>query len=221
MTESASLHRMVMPDHLCPWGLKARHLLQGRGCTGQDDEPTTSEQTNACKAHHGVTTTPQVLFAGGRVGGYDDRRCFLGMAASDPEATTHMPVVVVFLTTAAMAGVLIWLSAPITLIVVGIGAVLVFKAVFIENHKFDMHLSRREKPSAPELSVTYRKPHDDGPLLPDGGQGAGTRFRLMSHPHRRARQRSHFSARLHIAPHDRPVGGPGRRHHPLAERATC
>ena len=27
----AELHRMVMPGHTCPWGLKSLHLLKSRG----------------------------------------------------------------------------------------------------------------------------------------------------------------------------------------------
>ncbi len=30
-SKRAVLYRMVMPEHTCPWGLKARHLLKSRG----------------------------------------------------------------------------------------------------------------------------------------------------------------------------------------------
>lgn len=32
----AVLHRMVMPGHTCPYGLKARHLLRSRGYAVED-----------------------------------------------------------------------------------------------------------------------------------------------------------------------------------------
>ena len=29
--KKAVLYRMVMPNHICPYGLKAKHLLKGAG----------------------------------------------------------------------------------------------------------------------------------------------------------------------------------------------
>ena len=34
MTKQAILHRMVMPGHICPYGLKAKYLLERRGFHG-------------------------------------------------------------------------------------------------------------------------------------------------------------------------------------------
>ena len=31
LLKSAVLYRMVMPAHTCPYGLKAKHLLESRG----------------------------------------------------------------------------------------------------------------------------------------------------------------------------------------------
>ena len=36
MTKQAILHRMVMPGHICPYGLKAKHLLKSRGFAVDD-----------------------------------------------------------------------------------------------------------------------------------------------------------------------------------------
>src|SRR3546814_12736894 len=36
MTKQAILHRMVMKDHICPYGLKAKHLLKSRGFAVDD-----------------------------------------------------------------------------------------------------------------------------------------------------------------------------------------
>ena len=105
-SRTAVLYRMVMPDHTCPWGLKARHLLKSRGYTVDDRWLTTREETDAFKAEHGVKTTPQVFIDGQRIGGHDDLRRFLGLKVRDPKATTYTPVLVVFLSTAVMAAML-------------------------------------------------------------------------------------------------------------------
>jgi glutaredoxin len=99
----AILYRMVMPDHVCPWGLKAKHLLRRSGYEVEDHHLTTRESTDAFKAHHGVATTPQVFIGGTRVGGYDDLRRFLGKRVHDPKATSYRPVIVLFVLTALMA----------------------------------------------------------------------------------------------------------------------
>lgn len=106
MTKTAIIYRMVMPEHTCPWGLKARHLLKSRGYRVDDRWLTTREQTDAFKAEHDVKTTPQVFIDGKRIGGHDDLRRFLGLKVQDPKATTYTPVLVVFLTTAVMAAML-------------------------------------------------------------------------------------------------------------------
>jgi glutaredoxin len=102
----AVLHRMVMPDHVCPWGLKAKDLLRRSGYEVEDHHLTTRAETDAFKAEHGVATTPQVFIGGKRVGGYDDLRRFLGKRVIDPKATSTRPVIVLFAMTAlaALAG---------------------------------------------------------------------------------------------------------------------
>ncbi|WP_342640964.1 glutaredoxin [Rhodoligotrophos ferricapiens] len=99
----AVLHRMVMPDHTCPYGLKAKDLLRRSGYEVEDHHLTTREETDAFKAQHGVATTPQTFIGGERVGGYDDLRRFLGKPVVDPKATSYRPVAVLFAMTALMA----------------------------------------------------------------------------------------------------------------------
>ncbi|MBT2133384.1 glutaredoxin [Croceibacterium sp. LX-88] len=94
---------MVMPKHVCPYGLKAKHLLEQKGYTVEDRWLTTREQTDAFKALHGVQTTPQTFIGGERVGGFDDLRRFFGLKVADPNATSYTPVLVVFAATAALA----------------------------------------------------------------------------------------------------------------------
>ncbi|WP_210357574.1 MULTISPECIES: MauE/DoxX family redox-associated membrane protein [Sphingomonas] len=100
---SAVLYRMVMPGHVCPFGLKALDLLRRRGFAVEDHWLTTRAETDAFKTAHDVRTTPQVFIDGVRVGGFDDLRRFFGKRVADPKATTYRPVVAVFVMTALMA----------------------------------------------------------------------------------------------------------------------
>jgi glutaredoxin len=114
---TASLHRMVMPGHTCPYGLKARHLLQRSGYVVDDRHLTTRDQVDAFKAEHGVQTTPQIFIGGTRIGGYDDLRRFLGRKVADPKATSYTPVIALFAMTAllAMAASFAVTGSPFTL----------------------------------------------------------------------------------------------------------
>ncbi|MBS0472469.1 MAG: glutaredoxin [Proteobacteria bacterium] len=206
--KTATLYRLLTPSHTCPYGLKAKHLLERAGYA-VDDRPLRSPAESASfKAEHGVKTTPQTFIGGKRIGGYEDLRRFFGLAVRDPKATTYAPVIAVFATTAAMAlaasfaafgdaltvraaewfiafsmtvlamlklrdvegfstmflgydllaqrwvpygyvypfaeglagvlmmaGVLTWFAAPLALVIGGIGAVSVFKAVYIDKRE--------------------------------------------------------------------------------------
>ena len=99
----ATLYRMVMDKHVCPWGLKARDLLQREGFEIEDHWLTTKAETEAYKAANDVKTTPQILIGAKRVGGYDDLRRFLGKSVRDPKALTYKPVIAVFAMTFLMA----------------------------------------------------------------------------------------------------------------------
>ena len=101
--KSATIYRMVMPEHTCPYGLKAKDLLRRQGYEVEDHWLRTREETDAFKAKHGVKTTPQTFIGGERVGGYDDLRRFFGKTVRDPKAVTYRPVIAVFTMTALMA----------------------------------------------------------------------------------------------------------------------
>ncbi len=205
---TAILYRMAMPEHVCPYGLKARHLLKQSGYDVDDRLLTTRAETDAFKAEYGVATTPQIFIGGRRIGGHDDLRAFLGKAVADPKAASYRAVIALFAMTALMAmaasfavtgsiftlraaewfisfsmivlallklqnietfatmflnydllakrwvpysyiypyaegaagvlmaaGALTWLSVPIALVIGGIGAVSVFKAVYIDRRQ--------------------------------------------------------------------------------------
>jgi len=102
-SRNAVLYRMARPDHLCPYGLKAKALLQRQGYRVEDHPLRSREETEAFKAEHGVATTPQAFIGGQRVGGYDDLRRRFGQRVRDPKATTYAPVIAVFAATALMA----------------------------------------------------------------------------------------------------------------------
>lgn len=102
-TSTAALYRMVMPSHICPYGLKAKHLLKSRGFAVDDHWLKTREETDAFKAEHDVGTTPQTFIDGRRIGGYDDLRRHFGLTVRDPDATSYRPVVALFAMTALMA----------------------------------------------------------------------------------------------------------------------
>jgi glutaredoxin len=206
--KTAELHRMVMPSHTCPYGLKALDLLQRQGFQVDDHWLRTRAETDAFKAEHDVKTTPQVFIGGQRIGGYDDLRRYFGKRVAEPGATSYRPVIALFAMTALMAlaasqavlgspftvraaewfigfsmcvlallklqdvekfatmflnydllakrwvpysyiypfaeglagvlmvaGVLTWLSAPIALFIGTVGAISVFKAVYVEKRE--------------------------------------------------------------------------------------
>ena len=206
--KTAVLYRMVMPDHLCPSGQKARWLLRRKGYEIEDHHLKTRAETDAFKAQHGVPATPQTFIDGVRIGGYDDLRRYFGQKVPEPGATSYTPVLVVFAVAALialavaylrfgtpvdisvlptfiatamvllamlklqdverfstmflnydllarrwvpygyiypfaelgagvlmLAGVLTWLSAPVALFIGGIGAVSVFKAVYVDRRE--------------------------------------------------------------------------------------
>jgi len=204
--KTATLYRMVMPEHVCPYGLKSKWLLESHGYTVDDRWLRTRAETDAFKAEHDVATTPQTFIEGKRIGGNDDLRRFFGKHVPAADETSYKPVIAVFAMTALMAlaasqavagtpftlraaewfvslsmcvlallklqdiekfstmflnydllarrwvpygyvypfaealagvlmtaGVLTWLSVPVALVIGGIGAVSVFKAVYVDR----------------------------------------------------------------------------------------
>lgn len=68
----AILYRMALPDHVCPYGLKAKALLEAAGYDIEEHILTTRAEVDAYKTQEGVATTPQVFIDGERIGGSDD-----------------------------------------------------------------------------------------------------------------------------------------------------
>ena len=63
------LYRMALADHVCPFGLLAKRMLEDSGRPFDDRVLTSREEVDAFKDEHGVATTPQVFVGGKRIGG--------------------------------------------------------------------------------------------------------------------------------------------------------
>jgi glutaredoxin len=92
-----------MDEHLCPYGLKSKDLLERKGFEVDDNWLTTREETERFKKVHDVDTTPQTFIGGKRIGGYDELRAHFGEAAPDEDETSYQPVIAIFLMAAFMA----------------------------------------------------------------------------------------------------------------------
>lgn len=93
---TAMLYRMVMPGHLCPFGLKSKALLERKGYEVEDHWLETREETDAFMDRHGVETTPQTWIDGGRIGGYDDLRAYFGRPLKSGGDNSYQPVIAIF-----------------------------------------------------------------------------------------------------------------------------
>jgi glutaredoxin len=209
-TKQAELYRMVMPDHLCPYGLKSKDLLERQGYEVRDHPLTTREETDGFMEEHGVETTPQTFIGGERIGGYEELRVHFELDPPPEEQsdTSYQPVIAIFsvafllalglswhqydtvftlralewfialsMTFLAVeklqdiegfstmflnydllarrwvpygkiypfgealagilmtAGALVWISAPVAIFIGGIGAVSIFKAVYVDKRE--------------------------------------------------------------------------------------
>ena len=104
----ATLYRMVMHDHICPFGLKSKALLEREGYEVDDRWLTTREETDAFQEKHDVDTTPQTFIDGERIGGYDELREFFGKPVRDPDATSYRPIIAIFMTALLLGLAISW-----------------------------------------------------------------------------------------------------------------
>lgn len=101
--KKATLYRMVLPNHICPYGLKSKNILLRKGYLVEEHLLTTREQVDLFKEKHGVQTTPQTFIGDKRIGGYDDLRRYFGKKIANEQEKTYRPVVVLFMIAALMA----------------------------------------------------------------------------------------------------------------------
>ncbi|MCB1231905.1 MAG: glutaredoxin [Verrucomicrobiae bacterium] len=108
MSQHATIYRMVTPDHLCPWGIKAKDLLKRAGFEIEDHRLESMNANAAYKKEHGYDETPQIFIEGEHVGGYDALRERLGKKPDPKEGETYQPVIAVFAVTFLMALTTCW-----------------------------------------------------------------------------------------------------------------
>ena len=81
--QKATLYRMVLPDHTCPFGVRAKQLLVDNGYEVDDRVLTSREEVDAVKAEHDVPTTPLVFIGDEQIGGSDDLERYLSSQRSE------------------------------------------------------------------------------------------------------------------------------------------
>jgi glutaredoxin len=108
--KTATLYRMVTNEHICPFGLKSKDLLEHEGFTVDDRPLTSREETDRFMKRNGVETTPQTFIAGERVGGYDDLQEYFDIETTDGGDTSYRPIVAVFPVAALMALAASWVA---------------------------------------------------------------------------------------------------------------
>lgn len=108
MSTSATLYRMVTREHICPFGLKTKDLLERKGYSVIDKTLNSREETDQFKREHNVETTPQTFIDDERIGGYEDVRKYFGKESAKPQGTTYAPVIAIFTTCFLMAIALVW-----------------------------------------------------------------------------------------------------------------
>ena len=72
MPQSVVLYRMILPDHTCPYGVRAAQMLDDAGVQFEDRILRSREETDAFEEKHGVDTTPQLFIDDERIGGTEE-----------------------------------------------------------------------------------------------------------------------------------------------------
>ena len=103
MSKTAILYRMVTDNHICPFGLRSKDLLEREGYEIDDRPLTSREETDAFKAKYDVKTTPQAFINNERIGGYDELRTYFGKGEAGQTGTTYTPVIAIFSVAALLA----------------------------------------------------------------------------------------------------------------------
>ena len=68
----ATLTRMVLPDHTCPFGVRAKEMLEQAGFEIDERILSSREEGDAFEEERGVATTPLIEIDGEVIGGSDD-----------------------------------------------------------------------------------------------------------------------------------------------------
>lgn len=78
--KTATLYRMALPEHTCPFGVRAKDLLEQAGYDVDDRILRSREEVDAFEAEHQVETTPQIFIGDERIGGSSDLERYLEAA---------------------------------------------------------------------------------------------------------------------------------------------
>lgn len=77
MQSKALLYRMVLPDHTCTYGVRAKQMLEEAGYEVQDCLLRSREEVDDFMSENDVATTPQVFIDNERIGGSDELEQYL------------------------------------------------------------------------------------------------------------------------------------------------
>ena len=102
MSKRAVLYRMVTSEHICPFGLKSKDLLERKGYDVEDHHLSSRSETDAFKEKHNVKTTPQTFIDDKRIGGYDDLRDYFNLKQESEFGSRYTPIIVIFSLAALM-----------------------------------------------------------------------------------------------------------------------
>jgi glutaredoxin len=80
---TATLYRMKLPTHECPYGLLAKRMLEDAGFEVQDCLLTSREQVDEFKEEHGLSTTPLIVIDGEEIGGSEELAAYLERVPQD------------------------------------------------------------------------------------------------------------------------------------------
>ncbi|ALQ50489.1 MauE/DoxX family redox-associated membrane protein [Nitrosomonas ureae] len=106
--KKVKLYRMVMADHICPYGLKSKDLLERSGFDVEDHHLKTREETDAFQKEHNVETTPQTWINGKRVGGYGELREYFDGKSKKNDEANYQPVIAIFSVSFLLAIAMNW-----------------------------------------------------------------------------------------------------------------
>ena len=80
---TATLTRMVLPDHECPFGVRAKAMLEEAGFTIDEHILASREEVDSFKEERGLATTPLIEIDGETIGGSKDLEAYLANQTVD------------------------------------------------------------------------------------------------------------------------------------------
>lgn len=78
----AILYRMKLPDHECPFGLRALRMLENAAYQVDDRLLTSREEVDAFEEKYGVATTPIIFIGDEMIDGSDGLAAYLETAGA-------------------------------------------------------------------------------------------------------------------------------------------